>query len=89
MPNGDRGSSSGGRPLVATTRPGCSIRMSGWRNTVGIVLFETSNSMKPYPSVFHAHTSKLRPVMGLFVPNYLDEASNRIPPTSHLKDINY
>ena len=29
-----------------------------------IVLLEISNSMKPYPSVFHAHASKLRPVVG-------------------------
>ena len=36
--------------------------MRGWRNTVETVLFEVSNSMKPYPSVFHACTSQLRPV---------------------------
>ena len=45
-------------------------------------LFEASNSMKPYPSVTHAHTSKLRPVKCFFEPNNLDEVSNRIPPTS-------
>ena len=38
-------------------------RMRSWRNTVEIVLFEISNSMKPYPSVVHAYTSKLRPVI--------------------------
>ena len=27
----------------------------GWRHTVEIVLFEISNSMKPYPSVVHAY----------------------------------
>ena len=27
-------------------------------NAVELVLFEISNSMKPYPSVFHACTSK-------------------------------
>ena len=32
-------------------------RLRGWRNTVEIVLFEISNAMKPYPSVFtHTHT---------------------------------
>ena len=35
----------------------------GWQNTVEIVLFDISNSMKPYASVFHAYTSKLRPVI--------------------------
>ena len=62
------------RGLKPTTR--------GWRNTVEIVLFEISNSMKPYPSAVHACTSKLRPVIVLFEPNDLDEVSNRIPPTS-------
>ena len=38
--------------------------------------------MKPYPSVFHAGASKLRPPMGLFEPTNIDEASNRVPPTS-------
>ena len=38
--------------------------MRGWWNTVELVLFEISNSIKPYPSVFHAYTSKLRPVIG-------------------------
>ena len=31
-----------------------------------VVLFEISNSMKPYPSAFHACTSKLRPVIVCF-----------------------
>ena len=54
-------------------------------NTFEIVLFETSNSMKPYASsAVYAHTSELRPVIALFEPNDFDEASNRIPPTSHI-----
>ena len=38
--------------------------MRGWRNTVEIILFEISNSMKPYLPVVHAYTRKLRPVTG-------------------------
>ena len=38
-------------------------RMRGLRNTVEIVLFEISNSMKPYPSVFHAYINNLRPIL--------------------------
>ena len=38
--------------------------------------------MKLYPSVSHANTAKLRPVIGFFEPENLDEASNRVPPTS-------
>ena len=57
--------------------------MSGWRNTVEVVLFEISNSMKPYPPVFHSYTNKLRPVIGIFEPQTFDEVSNCIPPTSH------
>ena len=53
----------------------------GWRNTVEIILFEISNSMKPYPSVFHAYANELRLVMAPLEPNTLDEASNRVPPT--------
>ena len=53
-----------------------------WRNTVEIILFEILNSMKPYPSVSHARTSKMRPAMCLFEPTNLDEVANRIPPTS-------
>ena len=47
------------------------------------IVFDISNSMKPYASVFHACTSRLRPVLGLFEPNKLDEVSNRTLPTSH------
>ena len=39
----------------------------GWRNAVEMVLFEISNSMKPYPSIFHAYTSNLRPVIVLYL----------------------
>ena len=59
--------------------------MRGWRNTGEIVLLEISNSMKPYLSVLHAYTSKLRPVTGFFEPKQIDEVSNRIPPTSRLR----
>ena len=57
--------------------------MRGWRNTVEIVLLGISTSTKPYPSVFHVDTSKLRSVIRFFEPNNFEEASNRIPPTSH------
>ena len=56
--------------------------MRGWRNTVEIVLFEISNSMKPYPSVVYAYTNKMRAVTGCLEPKHLDKVSNRIPPTS-------
>ena len=46
--------------------------MRGWRNTVELVLFGISNSMKPEPSIFHAHTRKLRPFIYIFEPNNLD-----------------
>ena len=59
--------------------------MRGWRKTAEIVLFEISNSMKPYLFAVHVYTSKLRPVVGSFEPKKLDEASDRIPPTSHLR----
>ena len=60
----------------------------GWRNTVEIViLFEISNSMKPYPCVFHAYTTKLRPVIGFFDRKHIDEASNHIPPTSQTRSL--
>ena len=49
--------------------------MRGWRNTVEIVLFEISNSMNPYPSVCHAYTGQVRPVIGLFEPEHLDQVS--------------
>ena len=51
--------------------------MRGWRNTVDIVLFEISNSMKPYPSV-HAYSSKMGPVIGFFEPRNVDEVSNGV-----------
>ena len=57
--------------------------LRGWGNTGEIVLFEISTSMKPYPYVFHAYVSKSRPVIGPFGPLNLDEASDRIPPTSY------
>ena len=56
--------------------------LRGWWHTVEIVLFEISNSIKPYPFVFHAYTSRLRPVTFLIEPTNLDEVSNRISPTS-------
>ena len=56
----------------------------GRGNTVEVVLFEISNSMKPYPSVFHAYLNKLRPAKAFFQPTSLDEASRRIPPTSQI-----
>ena len=48
---------------------------TSWRNTVEMILFDISSSMKPYPPVSHAYISELRP-------NNVDEASDRIPPTS-------
>ena len=57
--------------------------MSGWRNTAEIVLFEISNSLKPYPSFFRAYIGKSRPVIGFSEQKQLIEVSNRIPPTSH------
>ena len=59
------------------------MALRGWRSTVEFILFETSNSMKPKPSVFHTRTSKLKPVKGFLEPTNLDEVSNRILPTSH------
>ena len=38
--------------------------MRGWWHAAEIVLFEISNSMKPYPSVFLAYTSNMRPAIG-------------------------
>ena len=46
----------------------CHAALRGWRNAVEVVLFEISNSMKPYPYVFHAYTSTLRPVIGFVDP---------------------
>ena len=71
-----------GRPRCATPPPCPLLRC--WRNTVEILLFEISNLMKPYPSVFHAYTSKFRPVTRFVEPKQLDEASNRFQPVSHL-----
>ena len=60
-------------------------KLRGWRNTVEVVLFEISNSMKPYPSVVHAYTGKLEPVIGFCLSRRkLEEVSTRIPPTSQL-----
>ena len=56
-------------------------KLRGWRNTVDIVLFEISNSMKLYPCVLCIYTGNLKPVW-LFEPQQFDEVSNRIPPTS-------
>ena len=67
--------------LTLTTFSVLAFKVRGWRNPVEIILFEISNSMKPYASVFQAYTSKLRPAIGLFEPGELDEVSNRIPPT--------
>ena len=39
--------------------------------------------MKLYPSVFYAYSSQLRPVTGFFEPNDFDQASDRIPASSH------
>ena len=63
-----------------------SLAVRGWRNTVKIVLFETSNSMKPYPSVVHAYTNRMRPATGFVEPESLDEVSNRVPPTPQDQD---
>ena len=46
--------------------------MRGWRNTVEIVLFEISDSMKPHPSIFHICTNKLRPAICFLEPTQLD-----------------
>ena len=59
-------------------------KLSGWRNAAEIVLFEISNSLKPYPSFFRAYIGKSRPVIGFSEQKKLIEVSNRIPPTSQL-----
>ena len=48
------------RPLIftdsdsaATVQLGQLIELRGWRNTAELVLFAISNSMKPYPFLFH------------------------------------
>ena len=46
-----------------------SLPLRGWRNTVEVALLEISNSMKPYASVFHAYTGKLRPNIHFVEPN--------------------
>ena len=60
-------------------RPACKdlvFSLRGWRNTAEVVLFEfSSSSMKPYPSVFHAHAIELRPVIGFLS----QEISMRFP----------
>ena len=58
------------RPLtnLASVHVLTGARMRGWRNTVELVLLQISNSMKPYPSAFHAHASTLRPAIGFFDP---------------------
>ena len=48
---------------TATLSPSLAI-VRGWQNTVEIVLFEISNSMKPYPSVFHTYINHVRPMVG-------------------------
>ena len=54
-----------GRVCQQRNMDGGRTRLRGWRNTVELVLFEISISMKPFPSVCHAYTSKLRPMIGL------------------------
>ena len=56
---------------VTQTRRVVVSTMRGWRN-IEIVLFQISNSMKPYPSAFHAYIER----------THLEEVCNRIPPTS-------
>ena len=68
---------------VVSHASGLCPSLRGWRNTVEIVLSASSYLMKPYPAVFQAYISTLRPVMGILGPIHVDEASNRIPPTSH------
>ena len=58
--------------------------LRGWRNTVEIVLFEISKSMKPYPPDFMHIPAILEPVMGSFEPQKFDEVSNGIPPIVRL-----
>ena len=61
-----------------------SLCLRGWWNTVELVLLEISNSTKPCPSVSHAYTTELRPVIVLFEPDNLDEASNLFTPTNNI-----
>ena len=71
-----------GAPLIISfamvTCPSATHRLRGWRNTVDLVLFEISISMKPHPSIVHAYTINMKPVIGLFEPTYVDEVSDRI-----------
>ena len=48
-----------------------------------MIVLDISNSMKAHPSAFHAYAGKSRPAIVFAEPNDLDEASKRIPPTSH------
>ena len=73
-------------PCTLVSAPCTAPRLRGWWNT-DVALFEISNSMKSYPTVFHACTSKLRPMIGFFEPQKLDEVSNCIPPTSHRRSL--
>ena len=59
--------------------------MRSWRNAVDIILLEILSSMKPYPSVVHAHVDHMRLVTYLFEPKQLDEVSSLIPPTSQAR----
>ena len=72
-------------PTRAMAHVWCLLMMSGWRNTAEIVLFEISNSLKPYPSFFRAYIGKSRPVIGFSEQKKLIEVSNRIPPTSQIE----
>ena len=58
--------------------PRVCVSLRGWWNTVEIVLFEISNSMKPYPSYKYIEAT-----LFVFEPTNFDGVSNRIPPTSH------
>ena len=58
--------------------------MRGWGNTAEIGLLDISSSMRPDPTVFRACARKLKPVIVFSEQAKLDEASNRIPPTSQI-----
>ena len=66
--------------------PPAIVCLRGWRSTVEIVMFEISNSMKPYPSVFSCIYRRVEARDMFFEPQHLDEVSNRIPPTSQRLD---
>ena len=59
--------------------------MRGWRNYCWHSIVWNLEFDETVPPVFRAYTNKLRPVMGLFETQQLDEVSNRIPPTSHTR----